>query len=159
MKDLLAELHRFNVWANTRVADAFSQIVEVPARSLHLFSHLLNAQTIWEARIKDTKAPYAVFQDHDLQTVMSLAETSSNALLNLVEGLSDEGMNRYVSYTNTQGHHYSNAVYHMLTHVVTHATYHRAQIATDLRANGFPPPNTDFITFTRELEAAKTASL
>ena len=38
----------------------------------------------------------------------------------------------------------------ILRHIVNHATYHRGQIAADLRAAGLTPPYTDFIHAVRQ---------
>ena len=40
-----------------------------------------------------------------------------------------------------------------MRHVVNHSTYHRGQLATQLRQLGHTPPNTDFIRFLREATA------
>ncbi|RYE14391.1 MAG: damage-inducible protein DinB, partial [Sphingobacteriales bacterium] len=55
------------------------------------------------------------------------------------------------TYTNTQGKTYTNTVLQILTHVVNHATYHRAQIATDMRQHSLEPLMTDYIAYAREL--------
>ena len=39
----------------------------------------------------------------------------------------------------------------ILIQVFNHGTYHRAQVAKDLRGNGLAPVNTDYITYVRAL--------
>src|SRR5689334_20056604 len=115
MKDTILELHRYNTWANARVADAFSQLNDkVPARSLHLFSHIINAQHIWLARLQGTEPPYKVFQDHDVQTCITQSEISSQALVNLIERMEEDWLNGTIHYTNTQGKAYNNYIRHIL---------------------------------------------
>jgi uncharacterized damage-inducible protein DinB len=48
-------------------------------------------------------------------------------------------------------------MWHMLQHVVNHASYHRGQVTTLLRQLGAAPPkSTDLITYYREI-GARTA--
>jgi uncharacterized damage-inducible protein DinB len=55
-----------------------------------------------------------------------------------------------VSYKNSKGEPWSSAEEDVLMHVVMHSAYHRGQIATDMRANGFTPAYTDFIHAIRQ---------
>jgi uncharacterized damage-inducible protein DinB len=41
----------------------------------------------------------------------------------------------------------------LIRHVVNHSTYHRGQLATQLRQLGQIPPATDFIVYRREQSA------
>lgn len=54
-----------------------------------------------------------------------------------------------VKYSNTKGQEFSNSLYDILLHLFNHGTYHRGQIATDMRRNGLEPLNTDYITMVR----------
>lgn len=152
MKELLLELHRYNIWANGRVANALSQMSEqTPERTLVLFSHILNAQTIWYARLTYQIPPYKVFQVHDVQTCLDIAETSSAQLLIWLDQLPEDHLDTIYTYTNTKGKTFTNTVQQITTHIVNHSTYHRAQIATDMRQHGFEPVVTDYIAYAREL--------
>ncbi len=152
MKELLLEQLRYNAWANNRVASALEQMgTQTPERTLLLFSHILNAHIIWYSRLVKEEAPYKVFQVHDVATCISLAGSTAKPLYNWVENLPDLNLTDIYRYTNTQGKTFSNTVQQILTHLVNHSTYHRAQIATDMRQNGHEPVNTDYITYAREL--------
>jgi len=54
-----------------------------------------------------------------------------------------------INYTNTQHQAFHNKANDILLHVFNHGTYHRAQIASEMRKNGIEPINTDYITFVR----------
>ena len=54
--------------------------------------------------------------------------------------------------TNSKGETFSNKIKDILFHIINHSTYHRAQIATDLKQNGIEPINTDYIFYKRKLE-------
>lgn len=153
MKELLLDLHRYNCWANTRVAREFEKHADqVSERSRLLFSHLLNAQFIWLARIRHEEAPYKVWQLHEVPTLVKLVNDCANTLLAVLQQMPDEGqLQTTYTYTNTLGNTYTNSLLQIVTHVVNHSTYHRAQIATDMRQTGLEPINTDYITYAREL--------
>lgn len=148
----IKNLAEYNIWANGRVLESFAWINgEVPQQSLHLFSHALNAQAIWIARITGTQSPVKVFQLHTLEECRQLHEQTSPRLAEMVDNLTEEEMNRQIAYTNTQGKAYSTKVLDILTHAFNHATYHRAQVAANLRQSGHEPINSDYVTYVRVL--------
>jgi uncharacterized damage-inducible protein DinB len=158
----LEKLGAFNVWANTTVLQRLDEIAatgaEVPAVALRLFSHVLNAQAIWIARIGGTASPVKVWQEHDLAGCHALHEQTSEPLHQLMVHADETELQRLISYTNSLGASYESLVHDILTHAVVHASYHRAQVATRLRDHGFEPVNSDFITYCRELSAASQAA-
>ena len=154
----LEKLGAFNVWANTTVLNRLDEIAatgqEVPVVALRLFSHVLNAQAIWIARITGTASPVKVWQEHDLPACHQLHERTSEPLHQLMVNADETELQRLISYTNSIGDSYESLVHDILTHAVVHASYHRAQVATRLRDHSFEPVNSDFITYCRELSAA-----
>lgn len=149
--DVLKNLSEYNIWANQTMLDVFSTLPQVPNNALRLFSHALNAQAIWIARISGTQSPVKVWQEHNLEQLKELHKSASYRIAELVANADEAEFNRLINYTNSQGNQYSTRVLDILTHAFNHATYHRAQVATDLRKNGFTPPNTDYVTYVREL--------
>ncbi|HEV2132448.1 MAG TPA: DinB family protein [Longimicrobiaceae bacterium] len=59
--------------------------------------------------------------------------------------LQPDRLPKAVVYTNSKGEPWTNTVQDILQHVVMHSAYHRAQIATEVRAAGHLPAHTDFI--------------
>ena len=157
----LEKLGAFNVWANAtlleRLAQAAAAGPALPDVVLRLFSHVLNAQAIWIARIGGTPSPVKVWQEHDLATCQQLHAQTSEALHQLMARADAAELTRLVRYTNSLGHSYDSQVHDILTHAVVHASYHRAQVALRCREHGIEPVNTDFITYCRELSAAGAA--
>ncbi|MBK0403597.1 damage-inducible protein DinB [Adhaeribacter sp. BT258] len=150
MWSTLQKYAEYNIWANDRLLNHLNQLPgEAPAQALKLFSHLLNAQAIWIARMTDTVSPVKVWQEHSLEQLRQLHEDTSNKLYDLLKNADIEEFNREIKYTNSQGLEYTNRVCDIFTHVFNHCTYHRAQVATNLRQNGFEPINTDYITYVR----------
>ena len=140
----------YNIWANDRLLKHLNQLPgEAPAQALKLFSHVLNAQHIWIARMTDTVCPVKVWQEHSLEKLQELHDYSSNKLYELLKDADLDEFNREIKYSNSQGMAYTNRVCDIFTHVFNHCTYHRAQVATHLRQNGFEQINTDYITYVR----------
>ena len=119
--------------------------------AVHLFSHVLNAQAIWIARITGTRSPVKVFQYHELDALRRLHEQTCPKLVELVQQADEAELARIIEYTNTQGKAYATPVGEILTHCFNHATYHRAQVALAIRGASLEPVNTDYITWVREM--------
>lgn len=149
--DVLKNLSEYNIWANQTMLDVFSGLPSVPNNAARIFSHALNAQAIWIARITGTQSPVKVWQEHSLEELKKLHASASYKIAELVSNADEQEFNRLIEYKNSQGNQYSTRVLDILTHAFNHATYHRAQVATDLRKNGHTPPNTDYVTYVREL--------
>lgn len=151
---LLPKLADYNCWANARVVKRLEAIAAnntpLPPRAIHLFSHVLNAQAIWIARITGTQSPVKVYQYHDLAALRALHEQTCPKLVDIVRGADEAELARIIEYTNTQKKAYATPVGEILTHCFNHATYHRAQVALIIRDNSLEPINTDYITWVRE---------
>ncbi len=163
MVNTIEKLGVFNVWANetllARLDESVAAGCELPANALRLFSHVLNAQAIWIARISGTQSPVKVWQEHDLAGLHHWHEQTSARLRDLMARADDAELHRRIHYTNSLGDSYDSAVSDILTHAVVHASYHRGQVATRLREAGLEPVNTDFITYCRQQDAAAVPSL
>jgi len=150
----LEKLGQFNVWANETLLRRLDSSVaaghELPANALRLFSHVLNAQSIWLCRVVNEGCGVKVWQEHDLDGLHVLHERTSARLAALCATTDEAELNRLVEYTNSLGQAYSTPVQDILTHAVVHASYHRGQTATRLREAGIEPVNTDFVTYCRE---------
>ena len=153
----LEKLGTFNVWANAtvlaRLAETAATGRAVPAPVLRLFSHVLNAQAIWLARLGGVPSPVKVWQEHDLAGCQALHAQTSEALHQRMATAAEAELARLITYTNSLGDSYDSTVHDILTHAVVHASYHRAQVALRCREAGIEPVNSDFITYCRQLGA------
>ena len=140
----LSRLLRYDIWANGETLDSLRQ-GPPPARSLKWMGHIVGAEYLWLARLREEPAPLPVWPDLAVeQCAAHLGELSGM----WHEYLADAGANRVaqrVTYTNSKGEEWTSAVEDILTHVTIHSAYHRGQIASDLRAAGQIPAYTDFI--------------
>jgi len=147
--ELLNQLWLYNDWANKMLLDTLKEYEHnVPETSMHLLSHIMNTQYVWLARIKGIVPELGAWDDHSLEICKSLHEESSFNIKKEIENHA-HSLEEKIEYTNFKGLKYQNSISDILLHVFNHATYHRAQIAVDLRKNGLEPINTDYITFVR----------
>lgn len=147
MSEPVHQLWLYNDWANKLLLNVMELHEEtLPAPCLHLFSHIVNTQMIWLSRINGEPSPVAVWEDHPLSTCGSYHKLSSAGLQQKIDGSSGEIT---VGYANTKNISFQNSLQDILLHIFNHGTYHRAQIATEMKRNGLEPVNTDYITFVR----------
>ena len=70
------------------------------------------------------------------------------------DALDGDGIKRVIEYKSLAGQPAASILWHMLQHVVNHASYHRGQVTTLLRQVGAAPPKSmDLIAFYRERSA------
>ncbi|HTR28338.1 MAG TPA: DinB family protein [Puia sp.] len=149
MDNLFETLWIYTDWANDTVLNTLESLgSNAPASSLRLMSHLVNAQKIWLNRLNDDPAVVGLWVVHPLQETRNL---NTETLQGLKAAIGRFGRNpgQKVAYRNLSGVSYESPVSDVLLQVFNHGTYHRAQIAMDLRDRGLEPVNTDYITFTR----------
>lgn len=151
MENLLFKLWKYNDWANTALIDSLiqqEQCLVIPAKSMVLLSHMITTQTVWLDRIKGEKSSLGIWEHYELKTCKQL-HLQSSAELKLQLDQHQAQLQQNIAYANSQGKSYENELEDILLHIFNHATYHRGQIAQDLRLNGLEPLNTDYITFVR----------
>jgi uncharacterized damage-inducible protein DinB len=150
MNELLLSLIGHMRWADAIVAETLHR-PEAPHReAARLFAHIASVEHLWFARIEGLPAahdvwPAAMAPAH----AAALAAEHADLYQRLVEGANAEQLARRVPYRNSAGHDFRSRVSDIVTHVAMHGSYHRGQIARQLRSAGLEPPYTDFIQYTR----------
>lgn len=159
--DEARELFAYGSWANglmlsaagglsgeqlgARVSSSFPS----PATTL---GHIVGAEWIWLRRWlgeSPTGAPSWATQPvlTELAARLAAVEAERSAF---VDSLSDGDLDRAVSYRSLAGQPFAEALGGQFRHVVNHSSYHRGQLATQLRQLGAVPPSTDLIAFLRK---------
>ena len=157
------ELFAYDAWANALVFEAAAalseeQLVHSVASSFPsvggTLAHMVGAEWVWLRRWLG-ESPRG-FPDWvakpvlaDLRARLSAVEQECETF---VAGLSDGDLGRVVSYRNLAGQAFSDPLDSLIRHVVNHSTYHRGQVATQLRQLGLKPPSTDLIVFLRQVK-------
>lgn len=142
------KLYRYNRWANLQTAESLLTVWQDPYIA-ETFSHAINAQYIWMARIQGTKSPYTVRQIHAFEDLPALIETTTIQWKAYLQTLDEAELARVIAYTNSFGESFESSIADIIPHAVNHASYHRGQVNRALRLAGGEPVNTDFISYCR----------
>jgi uncharacterized damage-inducible protein DinB len=147
----LSDFHRllaYDAWANAETL-ASLRAAAAPARSLKFMAHIVGVEWLWLGRLGGPKNAIAVWPELDLPECEAHLALLKSAWDEFLRGLTAPGLGATVSYVNSKGERWTNTVADVLTQVIFHSTYHRGQIATDMRAAGYTPAYTDFIEAVR----------
>ncbi len=143
-------LFAYDGWANREVLASLQALKAAPPRSLKFLAHILSAERLWLERLRDQKQTYPVWPDFSLeQCGLEVAELPG-LWKTYLGSLKEDGLTRGLTYKNSKGESWTSQKQDILMHVIVHSAYHRGQIATDIRAAGFPPAYTDLIHAVRK---------
>lgn len=156
-KDFL-RMFVYDGWANRECLAAMRVAGPVSADTIGRMSHILSAQKLWLERIQRHSQSMAVWPSLTINDCLALADEMSSAWRNylthlgapLGEQTASNSLDTEIEYCNTKGERWSSRVEDVLTHVLFHSTYHRGQIALQMRASGATPAATDFIRAVRQ---------
>jgi uncharacterized damage-inducible protein DinB len=141
-------LFAYEAWAN-RGALASVIAAKNPDDQPHrLMSHVVAANDIWFARLTgDSTDGIDVFPFMMTDELEAAFEDLAQRWPRYLAEMTDELLEAPVSFTDLRGNPRRATSADILTHLVNHGTYHRAQVALILRRNGDEPTPTDFIRF------------
>lgn len=138
----------YDKWANDHVLETIAKIPQNTKVEL-LFAHILNSQQVWYFRITSKShdiAPWDIIEPSDFSGVL---ENVHRDWMEYLNGLKPKGLDAEITYQNTSGDRFKNKLIDIVSHVMNHSTYHRAQISAIIKASGYTPPVTDYIAFAR----------
>jgi uncharacterized damage-inducible protein DinB len=144
MRDYFIRLFEFDAWANQAVLESTRTCPVVPKQVEEWLGHILIAQQfvyeILQGRdgspLQERPAPAL---DECAQLIADLAASWRNYL----DDISDAEMRGTITFRNSRGDMVTRRITDLLAHAVNHATYHRGQIALEVRAAGGEPARTD----------------
>lgn len=146
MKEEFIGLFTYNHHSNQKVLKVvLDHWEDVSDKTIDLINHILNAHQIWNARILG-EPEFGVWQNHSGEM---LWELNTENYENTLKILTERDVNTIIDYTTSSGKPFSNSIKDILFHLINHSTYHRAQIATELKNSGIEPENTDYIFYKR----------
>jgi uncharacterized damage-inducible protein DinB len=140
----------YNAWANRETLRALASQPAAPPRAAEVMAHLVGAEWAWLRRLGPAAPDMPVWPNLPLPECDRQLRTLSATWKRYVAGLTPEALDRELAYVNFKGEHWTNTVGDVLTHVITHACYHRGQIASFLGRAGHPVPYTDYIECVRQ---------
>jgi uncharacterized damage-inducible protein DinB len=148
MKNHYIDLYEYSLKSNlTTIGLLENYGSEVPEKIIKNFSHILNAQHLWNHRIEGSKSFFKVWDIHPISQFREINESLFQQSFRIIE---KEDFERQVNYINSQGESFSNSVKEILFHVVNHSTYHRGQVMLQLRESGLEAISTDYIFYKRK---------
>ncbi|MGE0534065.1 MAG: DinB family protein [Pirellulales bacterium] len=152
MKTHLLRMFRGMAWADRELIAAVRVAPAAQAEALPLLAHVLAAEEVWLARLEQRESRFAVWPTIAIDDCQQVADDNAACFARFVERTNESALTALVHYQNQTGRVFDTPVIDILTHVVIHGAYHRGQIAKILARHGAASPNTDFITFVREIE-------
>ncbi|MCE7072564.1 hypothetical protein LZG74_19770 [Dyadobacter sp. CY327] len=139
------DLIRYNSWANQQIIAILSaNPAKVSDRCAELISHILNVHQIWNGKIKPTLGTYESWDVHPLVLMPEFDRLNTKSTLEILE---HSIIGQAIEYQTKSGATIVNSVQEILYQIITHSSYHRGQIATELRNVGIEPTLTDYIYY------------
>lgn len=146
-KLFLTDLYAYHQWANLK----YLALIETSSASnediYKLFNHIFNAQEIWNSRILSKPCELTPWSSRQIQTIKAASIHLHQESLDIIN---TSTLSKQITYKNSAGKQYTNTVQEILFHVVNHATYHRAQLASRFKQLQIDPPATDYIFYKRD---------
>ena len=158
--DFFSMLARFNEWANERIYDTCAKLSDEDYKkdrraffgSIHnTLNHLLVVDRLWRGRIENIDAGIRGLDDipyDDLSGLRGARRAEDRAIIALVDGLDETGLDEPVSYRKMDGQPGNLPLGVILITVFNHQTHHRGQVHNMLSQAGVKPPALDIIKFT-----------
>jgi uncharacterized damage-inducible protein DinB len=159
-RDEALQLFAYDAWANGEVFAAAEQLsqVQLTATIASSFSsirstlgHIVGAEWVWLRRWlgENPSAAPPWVEQASLSELKAQLSTIEEERARYLEAVTDVGLEQVVAYRSLKGEPDSQRLSGQLRHVVNHSSYHRGQVATQLRHLGVTPPSTDLIRFLR----------
>ena len=148
MNSYFNELFDYNFYCNKKLIDQFNlPEIKQTEKNIMLFSHILNAHHIWNARILRIPEKISVFQIHQTSEFADLHYDNQRNSFEIVTNTGD--FEKRIEYINSENRQFGNSIQDILFHIINHSTYHRGQIAMESRLNTIEPLSLDYIVYKR----------
>lgn len=147
MKVFFNQLFDYNFYCNKKLIEECIKLDKVPEKSIKLFSHILNAHNIWNARILKKPADYKVWQIHPIKKWGDIHYENQRSSFEITTNATDFEIR--IDYENKEGRLFTNTLQEILFHIINHSTHHRSQIAMNFRDNELEPLSLDYIFYKR----------
>ena len=161
-RELIRGIWGYHWWGNRKHFDEVAALGEDTARKevgkqfsfptlKGMLAHIYGADRIWLERWKG-QSPTKLYGDADFASLADLRK-SWDALeaeqKAFISGLGPADLKRTLDYKATDGKPYSQPLWHLLQHVVNHATHHRSEVATMVTMTKGSPAPTDMVLYYR----------
>jgi uncharacterized damage-inducible protein DinB len=143
----LTDTFRYNDVANKKLLLKIAQLTQ-PDESIKLFSHLINSQYKWMARITNNPANTTMSWWDPVYPFDKLEEEwtkSLNPWLDYITAKTEEVLLQEVEFTGYDGGRWAATPADIMLQLNYHSIHHRAQIQTLLRKQNIEPDFVDYI--------------
>lgn len=144
---MLYKFLEYDLNTNLAFIDNLHENPEHDQYALKWLRHILNAQFIWNARMKNIGAPYSLDYPHPKDDLKHLFRTAHEETKDYLQ---QHQLEDSVTYKNSTGAEYHNTVEDIVLHICNHSNYHRAQIAYKWRKEDRPKIDSNYISWRRE---------
>lgn len=141
-------------WADKRALESLRALPNPPPTAVELLAHILGAERVWLSRVEGSKSPIEVWPKLSLDDAERVLAENAKRFRRVLSKLPSAGLQQPITYKNSAGDQFTSTIEDMLTQVITHGSYHRGQIASQVRAAGGKPNPTDYIAYIRGAPAA-----
>jgi uncharacterized damage-inducible protein DinB len=147
MKNYLLDTFNYNDTANKKLLDKIS-LLKDKGESVRLFSHLINSQYKWMARIQqDPHAPKMSWWE-PVYAFDQLAEEWTKSLrpwINYINENTEDALATEANFVGFDGGVWAATPMDIALQLNYHSIHHRAQIQTLIREQGIEPDFVDYI--------------
>ena len=158
MLPALRGLLAYTIWADRQIlhvldgvpAEDLSRETGTSFRSvLGTMIHILGGEQLWLSRLLGVPLQRLPDLDDlpDLASLRASFEDFWPQLEVYLASLNDEQVDSELTWTSLEGETRKAPFRQVLLHVVNHSTYHRGQVAAQLRQLGYEAPSTDLVTW------------
>lgn len=102
-----------------------------------------------QQRVSPSSVPHETTIE-SFQKLERLWQEEETLMRSYLDTLEERQLNETIAYRGLRGQAYENLLWQILVHLVTHGTYHRAELAAHLTTLGKPPGNFDFVIYARQ---------
>ena len=139
-------LFAYDYWANVEALKSIRlATLEPSSRTCAVVAHIVGAAQVWLDRLQGRPQSSEVWPNLTLAECEKRFGEVRDGYSAYLDGLKAADLTRKISYKNTKGEPWDSEIGDVLMHVAMHGTYHRGQIASQVRAAGAIPAYTDFI--------------
>lgn len=147
MRQYLLDTFSYNDSTNRKLLEKIKQLPD-KSECIKLFSHLINSQYKWMARIKQDPAAKTMCWWDPIYEFENLEEEWTQSLkiwLDYVNEMTEDDLSKDVVFVGYDGALWTAAPLHIALQLNYHSIHHRAQIQTVIRSQGFEPDFVDYI--------------
>lgn len=150
----------YSAWASRRLVAAAAQLTEAELTHdfktadhsvLETLVHTFAADRIWLWRFVGGAHPGFINEaDRSLSVLETEWPKVYEGWRQWASSMTDDQVREPLTYRDMKDREWTQPRWHLVLHVVNHATHHRGQVAGFLRSLGHTPPATDLVYYCRE---------